>query len=155
MHRDGSGGRQTLSELEAIARQKGVNLSNIGGTGKFEGAKGYGTTTETELSPGPQGRSIVYWKSSTEYPNLRKWTAVRQRRAGHLDADGTCPYFNRHRAGRLRRLVRSTNLSSTLFMYPTMALSSLTVRRSPARAPSGAAGQSRASSWARQRCASG
>ena len=51
---------------------EGSKFESIGGTGKFEGAKGQGTYTETELSPGPQGRSIVYWKSSTEYPNLRK-----------------------------------------------------------------------------------
>ena len=44
----------------------------IGGTGKFEGAKGEGTAKVTELAPGPQGRSVVQWKGSTEYPNLRK-----------------------------------------------------------------------------------
>jgi hypothetical protein len=44
----------------------------IGGTGKFEGVKGEGTTTVTELSPGPQGRSVLRWKGSAEYPNLRK-----------------------------------------------------------------------------------
>ena len=51
---------------------EGGRFENTGGTGKFEGAKGQGTFTETELAPGPQGRSIVHWKSSTEYPNLRK-----------------------------------------------------------------------------------
>ena len=44
----------------------------VGGTGKFEGAKGGGTATITELSPGPQGRHVVRWKGSAEYPNVRK-----------------------------------------------------------------------------------
>jgi hypothetical protein len=45
---------------------------NVGGTGKFEGAKGQGTTTEIEISQGPQGRHVVRWKGSTEYPKLGK-----------------------------------------------------------------------------------
>jgi hypothetical protein len=44
----------------------------VGGTGKFEGAKGQGTTVQTEISSGPQGRSVVRWKGSSEYPNLRR-----------------------------------------------------------------------------------
>jgi hypothetical protein len=43
-----------------------------GGTGKFEGAKGEGTATIIEVSPGPQGRQIARWKGWAEYPNLRK-----------------------------------------------------------------------------------
>jgi len=43
-----------------------------GGTGKFEGAKGEGTVTVIEVSPGPQGRQIAQWKGWAEYPNLPK-----------------------------------------------------------------------------------
>ena len=43
-----------------------------GGTGKFEGARGEGTYTITEVSPGPQGRHVVRWQGTVEYPNVRK-----------------------------------------------------------------------------------
>ena len=43
-----------------------------GGTGKFEGARGEGTYTVTEVSPGPQGRHVVRWQGTVEYPNLKK-----------------------------------------------------------------------------------
>jgi hypothetical protein len=43
-----------------------------GGTGKFEGAKGEGTYTITEVSPGPQGRHVVRWQGTAEYPNVQK-----------------------------------------------------------------------------------
>jgi hypothetical protein len=43
-----------------------------GGTGKFEGAKGEGTPTVTDVSPGPQGRHVVRWQGTAEYPNASK-----------------------------------------------------------------------------------
>jgi hypothetical protein len=42
------------------------------GTGKFEGAKGEGTYTITEVLTGPQGRHVGRWRGTTEYPNIRK-----------------------------------------------------------------------------------
>jgi hypothetical protein len=43
-----------------------------GGTGKFEGAKGEGTSTLTEVSGGPQGRHVGRWQGTAEYPNVQK-----------------------------------------------------------------------------------
>jgi hypothetical protein len=40
----------------------------IGGTGKFEGAKGEGTYTSTELPDPPGRRLVVKWKGFTELP---------------------------------------------------------------------------------------
>ena len=50
----------------------GSRYEVAGGTGKFEGAKGEGTATITEVSPGPQGRQVARWQGWAEYPNPRK-----------------------------------------------------------------------------------
>ena len=62
-----------LLQRWSVGSENTENLyENVGGTGKFEGAKGQGTTTQTEISQGPQGRHVVRWKGSTEYPKLGK-----------------------------------------------------------------------------------
>jgi hypothetical protein len=58
----------TWSESSAAESQYELT----GGTGKFEGARGEGTYTVTEVSPGPQGWHVVRWQGTVEYPNIRK-----------------------------------------------------------------------------------
>lgn len=69
MDRDGDKLFQTWSSSSDMPENR---YASYGGTGKFEGAKGEGTARSTELVAGPQGRSVIQWKGSSEYPNLGK-----------------------------------------------------------------------------------
>jgi hypothetical protein len=65
-------GDKLISRWIASSDAAETRYQVAGGTGKFEGAKGEGTPTVTEVSPGPQGRHVVRWQGTAEYPNIRK-----------------------------------------------------------------------------------
>jgi hypothetical protein len=65
-------GDKVIYSWNASSDTEGPRYQITGGTGKFEGAKGEGTVTIIEVSPGPQGRQIARWKGWAEYPNIRK-----------------------------------------------------------------------------------
>ena len=56
----------------SVSSDTGDRYQVAGGTGKFEGAKGEGTPTVNDVSPGPQGRHVVRWQGTAEYPNVPK-----------------------------------------------------------------------------------
>jgi hypothetical protein len=65
-------GDKLFNRWTASSDTTGGRYEVVGGTGKFERAKGEGTVTVTDLSQGPQARAVVQWKGSAEYPNLPK-----------------------------------------------------------------------------------
>jgi hypothetical protein len=65
-------GDKLISRWTASSDMEENRYEVAGGTGKFEGAKGEGTATIIEVSPGPQGRQIARWQGTAEYPNIRK-----------------------------------------------------------------------------------
>jgi len=65
-------GDQVVARWTASSDAAAARYEVVSGTGKFEGATGEGTPTETEVSPGPQGRYVVRWEGTAEYPNIQK-----------------------------------------------------------------------------------
>lgn len=68
---DGEGDK-LISRWSASSDAAGARYEVASGTGKFEGAKGEGTPTVSDISSGPQGRHVVRWEGTAEYPNVRK-----------------------------------------------------------------------------------
>jgi hypothetical protein len=65
-------GDKLISRWSASSDAAETRYQVASGTGKFEGTKGEGTPTVTEVSPGPQGRHVVRWQGTAEYPNVQK-----------------------------------------------------------------------------------
>lgn len=65
-------GHKLVSRWSASSDMGGGRYEVAAGTGKFEGAKGEGTATVTEISSGPQGRQVAQWRGWAEYPNRSK-----------------------------------------------------------------------------------
>ena len=63
-------GDKLFNRWTASSENPGGRYEVVGGTGKFERAKGEGTVTVTDLSQG--ARAVVQWKGWAEYPNLPK-----------------------------------------------------------------------------------
>ena len=65
-------GDKVFNRWTASSDMKESRYEIVGGTGKFEGVNGGGTAVDTEISGGPQGRTVTRWKGTAEYPKLHK-----------------------------------------------------------------------------------
>ena len=67
-------GDKLFNRRSASSEYPGGRYEVVGGTGKFELAKGEATVTVTDLSQ--EARAVVQWKGWAEYPNLPQVAVV-------------------------------------------------------------------------------